>query len=150
MKKVPEVRLVMAFDGVTPAYAVIKGPHGWYGAPGLRKGQFLTDDDVADAIPLQPGPSALVEVCFHNDKSAEGFADDLYDVDINGKVAARRVAKLIAGTFIMAAAIQKAGEPVMVIATKKQENTPPVAKEIELAPHPRPKLTLADTDGNEV
>lgn len=58
---IPEVRLVMAFDGVTPAYAVIKGPRGWYGAPGLRKGQFLTDADVADAVPLVPAHAVQTE-----------------------------------------------------------------------------------------
>lgn len=118
MKQVPEVRLVMSFDGETPAFAVIKGPNGWFGMPGLRKGQFLTDDDVKDAIPLQPGPSAVVDVRY---VAAKGFDDDsLCDVDINGNTAARRVSPFVAGAFIVATAAQK-DEPIMVRAVRKKD-----------------------------
>lgn len=118
--QVPEVRLFMADD--TIAYAVVKGPSGWYGMPGLRKGQFLTDEDVRDAIPLQPGPSVLVEIEFSHGDHAEGFADDRYDVNVNGQPGARGVPVMTAGTFIMSAAVQKADEPIMVIATRKTAN----------------------------
>lgn len=122
MKQVPEVRLVIDPDGVMPPYAIIRHPKGyWYGIPGDFK-RKLTDEDIVtslpDAIPLQPGPSAIVEVRY----SADGEFDDnsLCDVDVNGKPGARRVSAFIAGAFIVTAAIQKDGEPVMVRAARKK------------------------------
>jgi hypothetical protein len=49
-----EVRLFVDEDTGRPLYAVIKGEKGWFGAPGLKKGQFLTNSDVRDAIRLVP------------------------------------------------------------------------------------------------
>lgn len=133
--QVPEVRLFMADD--TIAYAVIKGPNGWYGMPGLRKGQFLSDEDVKGAIPLQPGPSVVADVRYTPGKAdGEGFGDDSFcDVDINGRVAARRVSSFIAGAYIVAAAVQ-AGGPVMVRAAQK------TADVVALTPRPQPKLAV--------
>lgn len=131
--EIPEVRLMMDSDGVVPLYAVIKGPHGWYGAPGLRRGRFLTDDDVKDAIPLQPGPAVLVEIGFDHDSArafadgqAEAFADGRYDVKINGKRAAFNVPVMTAGTYVVSAAVQKAGEPIMVRAVRKPATVIPL------------------------
>lgn len=135
MQNVPEVRLIATSDDADAVfYAVIKGPHGWYGAPGLRKGQFLTDADVADAIPLQPGPSAVVDVAYSPGVADRGeFGDgSTCDVDVNGKPAARRVSSFVAGAFVVSAAVQK-GEPIMVRAIKKPDGptllrkTPPPA-----------------------
>lgn len=117
--EIPEVRLFVDGDTGHALYAVIRGSRGWYGAPGLRKGQFLTDDDVKDAIPLQPGPAVLLEVDFDHDGGGEAFADGLYDVRVNGKRAATSVPVMTAGTYIVSAAVQKAGEPIMVIGKKK-------------------------------
>lgn len=117
---IPEVRIFVDADSGV-AYTVIKGPHGWYGAPGLRKGQFLTDADVADAIPLQPGPAVVVDIHYNPADSdaqhAEGNAT--YDVDVNGNRGPRRVSHFIAGAFIVAAALQKKDETVMVRALPK-------------------------------
>lgn len=117
--KVPEVRVFVDPDNRVPSYAVVKGPRGWHGAPGLRKGQFLTDADVTgpEWVPLQPGPSAVVDVRYSADKQ---FGDDsLCDVDVNGKAGARRVSPFVAGAFIVSAAVQKEGEPIMVRAARK-------------------------------
>ncbi len=133
---IPEVRLIMVDDAY--AFTVIKGPHGWYGAPGLRKGKYLTDaevDGMIDAIPLVPGPSAVVDISY--DLAAK-FGDNTYDVDINGHAGARKASVYIAGAFIVTAALQKEGEPVMVRATKKPA---PVA-----AP-PKPALAIVRDGG---
>lgn len=130
--QIPEVRLIAAGDDTNPVYyAVIKGPNGWYGAPGLRKGQFLTDADVADAVPLQPGPSAVVEV---------RKVGDYFDVDVNGKAGARRVASFIAGEFAVQTALQ-AGGPVML--TAKQ-----VAGVVELKKGQQPRFELVTDTGD--
>lgn len=50
--KLPEARLILS-DG-RPLYLVFKTERGWVGAPGLRKGQVLTDEDVQDGIPYLP------------------------------------------------------------------------------------------------
>lgn len=120
--QVPEVRLFAAGDDANQTfYAVIKGPRGWYGMPGLRKGQFLSDEDVKDAIPLQPGPSAVVDISFDDSKP---FGDDsLCDVDVNGHAGTRKASVFVAGAFIVATAIQK-GEPIMVRTAPKKTATP--------------------------
>lgn len=54
--KLPEARLIFSNLDGTPLYLVFKTDKGWVGAPGLRKGRFLTDEDVKDAIPYVPAP----------------------------------------------------------------------------------------------
>jgi hypothetical protein len=125
MPKVPQVRLFVDPDGVTPPYAVIQHPEGyWYGVPGSFKTK-LSDEDVKDAIPLQPGPAVLAEVRFSPD---EPFGDgSLCDVDINGNPGARSTSVFIAGAFIVSAAVAKEGEPIMVIASEKTAEARPLA-----------------------
>lgn len=55
----PEARLILS-DG-RPLYLVFKTDKGWVGAPGLRKGRYLTDEDVKDGIPYVPASRSKVE-----------------------------------------------------------------------------------------
>ena len=127
MTTVPQVRLFIDPDGAVPPYAVVRHPEGyWYGLPGSFKTR-LSDEDVKDAVPLQPGPAVLVEI------RKRGNA---FDVDINSKPAARHVASLVAGEFVAQAALQRAGEPVMVIA----------AESAGVTPLTRPKLAVVPTE----
>lgn len=148
-QQIPPVRLFVDPDGAVPPYTVIKGPHGWYGFPGMRKGQFLTDDDVSgpEWVPLQPGPSCLVEIGFEHETTEGAVPSAKYGVDINYQRAVVGASPAVAGLYILSAAIQKAGEPVMVIATQKPA---PVVEEVELAPVQPPRLKLVDTDGKQV
>ena len=125
MTTVPPVRLFVDPDGVVPPYAVVQHPDGyWYGLPGSFKTR-LSDEDVKDAIPLQPGPAALVEVRYTGNRLSD---DSRCDVDINGKSAARRVSTFVAGAFIVSAATQKPGEPVMVISSRKPDQANPLVR----------------------
>lgn len=130
MNQVPQVRLCLDPDGVVPSYAVVRHPEGyWYGVFGSPK-KRLSDEDVKDWLPLQPGPAVVAEVRFSPGKP---FGDgSLCDVDINGQAGARKASAFIAGAFVIAAAAQKPGEPIMVIASEKLAEATPVT---------RPKLT---------
>lgn len=55
--KMPEARLILSNLDGTPLYFVFKTDKGWVGAPGLRKGRYLTDEDVKDGIPYVPAPT---------------------------------------------------------------------------------------------
>jgi hypothetical protein len=138
MTTVPQIRLFLDPDGVVPPYAVVRHPSGyWYGVPGQPKLR-LPDEDVKDAIPLEPGPSAVVDVRYGDDKP---FGDgSLCDVDINGRPGARRVSAFVAGAFIVSTAAAKEGEPIMVRATA-------VKRGIELAPNARRLSAVPDSKG---
>lgn len=112
MQNLPEMRLVMSFDGTEPRYVVFKGHQGWYGVPGLKPGLFLTDDDVKDAIPLMPRTDVTV--------TAHRKANGMFDVDINGKMAARNTHEMSAGTFVVQAALM-ANAPITVTATRSED-----------------------------
>lgn len=131
--QIPEVRLITDPEGVVPPYAVVRHPEGyWYGVLGSPRTR-LTDEDVKDAIPLQPGPGAVVDVRFTGDRLTD---HSLCDVDINGNVATRRVSTFVAGAFIVATAAHREGEPIMVRATCKEGGP------VELT---RPKLAAVPT-----
>ena len=55
--KMPEARLILSGLDGTPLYFVFKTDKGWVGAPGLKKGRYLTDEDVKDGIPYVPAPT---------------------------------------------------------------------------------------------
>lgn len=79
------------------------------------QGKWLTDADTDGWIDLQPGPSAMVEI-----RKNGAF----FDVDVNGKPGARRVASMVAGEFAAQVALQK-GEPVMLIAAEASPSAAP-------------------------
>lgn len=86
-------------------------------------GGYLTDAQVADWVVLQPGPAILVDVFSDPGQSQENA---LFDVDINGRRGASRVAQFIAGAFIVSAALTEKGAPVMVRALPRKNPLIPI------------------------
>jgi hypothetical protein len=136
--ELPEVRLFLDPDGVVPPYAVVQHSQDcWYGLPGDLKTR-LSDEDVKDAIPLGPASGAVVHL------ARNGGA---FDVDINGKSAARRVSSLIAGEFIAQSALQ-AGAPILVVPVGKTRLTGPARMTGPASPPERPKLSVVPDPGD--
>lgn len=87
--QLPEARLIVSNLDGTPLYFVFKTEKGWVGAPGLRKGQVLTDEDVKDGIPYvpaSPSEDERIAMSIHGRYLLERSGiDDLPWVSANGQ-----------------------------------------------------------------